>query len=81
MTNRFKIGSEVILIKMGKDNFKADVVPCVIVKYISGNGDLLCEVILQNKQQIQIWEDCLYYKEEAKEYLSEWFDRKIDYFK
>lgn len=74
MTNKFTTGQEVVYIKMGKNNFMGQIVPCSIHFEVNGSGDNLYEVLLQNGQRIKAFEVDLFSKKDAIKFLKKWID-------
>ncbi len=71
--NKFKIGESAILIKMGKDDFMAQVLPCTIYNNMTkGAINPVYQIILKNGQEIEAFEAWLFTKSEAVDFLTEY---------
>ncbi len=82
MTKEFKTGEEAIYIKMGKDDFMAQVIPCFIYhNLVRGANNPVYEVILRNGQQIEAFQSDLYTEIEARKKLKKYMSTKFNYMK
>tara|TARA_R110000822_G_scaffold6177_1_gene26111 strand:- start:1519 stop:1758 length:240 start_codon:yes stop_codon:yes gene_type:complete len=68
--NKFEVGESAIIIKMGKDNFMAQVVPCLIFhNMMKGSMDPVYQVVLKNGQKVEAFETQLFTQKEAEKEL------------
>jgi hypothetical protein len=71
--NKFKEGESAIFIKMGKDDFMAQVLPCKIYHNMTkGASNALYQIILKNGQEIEAFESWLFTQKEAIDFLTKY---------
>ena len=71
--NKFKDGESTIFIKMGKDDFMAQVLPCTVYHNMTkGANNPVYQIILKNGQEIVAFESSLYTQKEAIDFLTKY---------
>jgi len=74
--DRFQVGQSAIFIKMGKDDFMAQVLPCTIYHNMTkGANNPVYQIILENGQEIEAFEAWLFTKKEAIDFLKKYINK------